>query len=236
MIARDSVNAGGIPPDTAVVLGYGDGTYQWSSEDWARFPHSVELSIVVSAADAGDVLDVERGDAAPADIPGWCDRFDRPGRRAPTVYCDRETWPAARAAAGDRRVDWWIATLDGSLVDGAALVQVLDAGAYDESVILDPTWVGGSYTMVLQPDDLAAIKSLLDAGTAAGQPDWAHTSQATLATVQQLTNQLNAVVSQLASLSGALTASQAQQLADAVAGIARLETALQAAAKPLGGA
>jgi hypothetical protein len=142
LVMRDSVNASLIPTDTPVVAGYGDGLYMWSSSDWARFPNSITLSIVVDPAHQGDVLDVETGDAAPSDVPGWCDRFNRPQRRCPTVYVNRSNWAACRAAVGNRRVDWWVSTLDGTQqVPGAVAVQYTDTGAYDESVILDPTWV-----------------------------------------------------------------------------------------------
>jgi hypothetical protein len=146
---RDSIDARGIPQDTPVVAGYGDGRYVWSpswadgSNWWDLFPNAVQLSIVVSAADQGDILDVEPGNATPAECPGWCDRFNRPGRRAPTIYTNRATWPQVQAAVGSRRVDYWISTLDGTQqVAGAVAVQYTDVGAYDESAIWDGSWVG----------------------------------------------------------------------------------------------
>ena len=149
LLLRDSINAPLIPKDTPVVAGYGDGKYIWSpswldGSNWFDlFPASLHLVIVVNAAHAGDVLDVETGDATPADVPGWCDRFNRPGRRAPTIYCDRNTWPLVQQAVGNRRVDYWIGTLDGTkVVPGAVAVQYVDTGAYDESIIQDPAWVG----------------------------------------------------------------------------------------------
>lgn len=151
MILRDSTEPFDIPLDGLdAVAGYGDGPWAWSSAGWARFPPSVvPLSIVISPADAGDVLDVERFDASPADTPGWADRFNRPGRRRPTIYCNRAMIGAVRQAMGARPFDWWAATLDGTLTgtDGAVAVQwkgaALTGGHYDESVILDPSWVGG---------------------------------------------------------------------------------------------
>lgn len=150
LIARDAIHASGIPLDTPVVIGYGDGAIsQWTSSDWARFPASTpQLSIVTDPAHAGDILDVERFDARPWQVPAWVRAFRRPGRRRPTVYASRDTWPQvvdALAAAGlpALEVDWWAATLDGTmLVAGAVAVQYIDTGPYDESVILDPTWVG----------------------------------------------------------------------------------------------
>jgi hypothetical protein len=140
---RDSTRAGLIPPSTPVVAGYADGLYAWSAADWALFPNAVKLSIAVHPEHAGDILDVERGDATPEDIPGWADRFSRPPRRAPTVYCSRSAWLECQKAAGLRRIDWWISTLDGTTsVVGAVAVQFADFGGFDESVILEPSWVG----------------------------------------------------------------------------------------------
>jgi hypothetical protein len=151
---RDSDNPHAIPLDGCVaVAGYGDGRAQWSSEGWARFPESIiKLSIVIDPAHAADVLDVERGAATPSSCPGWADRFHRPGRRRPTIYCNRSTIDLVRAAMGNRAFDWWAATLDGTMyVAGAVAVQYCGAadshdpcrtgGHYDESVILDPTWL-----------------------------------------------------------------------------------------------
>jgi hypothetical protein len=146
---RDSVVASRIPLNTDVVAGYADGFYEWSASDWARFPNAVHLTIAVHAVHAADVLDVEQGDATPAEVPGWCDRFSRPGRRAPTIYCNLSSWPACKAAAGARRVDWWIATLNGlptvGGIPGAVAEQFVQhtdpVFHYDESVIYDLTWV-----------------------------------------------------------------------------------------------
>src|SRR4051812_12158924 len=94
----DSVNAGAIPRDAALVAGYlAPSRYAWSAADWARFPHAVKVRIAIFAdVDDGHVLDVEPGDATPAEAPGWVKR-----RRAagidPTVYCNASTWPTVRA-------------------------------------------------------------------------------------------------------------------------------------------
>jgi hypothetical protein len=156
LLMRDSDNPGDIPlDDLAAVAGYADGRPQWKSEDWKRFEGRgiVPLSIVLSADHQGDILDVEGGAASPEDCPGWADRFNRPGRRAPTIYCDRSTIDAVRREMGTRQFDLWVATLDGTKhVDGAVAVQYCGAadstnqcrtsGHYDESVILDEDWLG----------------------------------------------------------------------------------------------
>lgn len=155
LVMRDSDDPFAIPIEgLAAVAGYADGRAQWSSEGWARFPRSVvPLSIVLDARHQGDILDVERGAASPADCPGWCDRFRRPARRRPTIYCNRATIESVRQAMRGRPFDWWEATLDGTLGwEGAVAVQLRGAadshdpartsGHFDESVILDPGWIG----------------------------------------------------------------------------------------------
>lgn len=158
IVMRDSTNGTTIPTDTPVVAGYIDGLYRWPQTWWDRFPNSVKLTIAVSASNQADILDVETGDAAPNDIPGWCDRFNRPNRRRPTVYCNRATWPAARAAVGNRSVDYWISTLDGTtFVPGAVAAQYNDFGGYDESFVSDPTWLLGA----INPMDLNTARAFI---------------------------------------------------------------------------
>ncbi len=147
MLMYDSVSASLIPTTAEVVAGYADGLYAWSAADWARFPNAVKLSIAVHPANQADVLDIENGDATPSDAPGWCDRFHRPGRRRPTLYCSRAAWPSVKYFVGARQVDYWISTLDGTqTVAGAVAVQYTDTGQYDLSNIQDPTWVEARMT------------------------------------------------------------------------------------------
>lgn len=132
----DSVDASSIPADAEVVAGYGDGSIsQWSSDDWARFPNAIALSIVVNPADSGDVLDVERGDASPGDCPGWIARYDRPVFKVPTIYCNRSNRAAIEAACQGLTYDLWVATLDGTTDEpGAAAVQYQNTPGYDVSL------------------------------------------------------------------------------------------------------
>lgn len=142
MIMRDSTTASHIPLDTPVVAGYVDGFYAWSTADWALFPHAIRLTIATRSSNQADILDVENGNATPSEAAGWVDRFDRPNRRRPTIYCSRSAWPQVRWALGARVVDYWISTLDGTQdVPGAVAVQYIDVGSYDESIILDTSWV-----------------------------------------------------------------------------------------------
>ena len=142
----DSVSPELIPADAAAVAGYADGRYLWSSGDWARFQQAIPLSVCCFPGSRADVLDIESGCAGPLDAPGWCDRFDRASRRAPTLYVNRGNWDAVRRAVGPRVVDYWVSTLDGTLyVPGAVAVQYWDTGAYDLSVVWDEWWLRGQW-------------------------------------------------------------------------------------------
>ena len=175
LLMRDSTNPFDIPLEgLAAVAGYGDGLYQWGSEGWARFQSPiVSLSIVVHPWDRGDILDVETGAAAPVNCLDWALRFDRPGRRLPTIYCNRNTIAAVRLAMGDRPFDWWAATLDGTVdVPDAVAVQYCGSadsndpcrttGHYDESVILDPGWIGLGGEPAMDPTLEAKLDAVLN--------------------------------------------------------------------------
>jgi len=138
----DSVTATAIPTNAAVVAGYVDGAYAWSNADWARFPESVKVRIAVFAStNDGHVLDVEDGDATPAQAPGWV-RMRRAAGLDPIVYCNASTWPSvisAFSSAGIAGPPYWIAQYDGSpaIPSGAVAKQYNDppgsGGEYDIS-------------------------------------------------------------------------------------------------------
>jgi hypothetical protein len=143
----DSVTPGNIPQDAAMVAGYGSGPYTWPASAWARFPAARRVVIVVSAGvNAGNVLDVEQGDATPAQAPGWC-VMRRAAGSVPSVYCNASTWPAVRAACAAAKVPeppYWVAAYPGAgpvIPAGAIAHQYEDAGPYDLSVVAD-FWPG----------------------------------------------------------------------------------------------
>ena len=140
---------GNIPQDAPLVAGYIDGFYAWSSAAWARFPEAVKVQIAVSAGtNAGQVLDVETGDATPAQAPAWC-HMRRAAGQIPTVYCSLDSWPTVRAAftqSGIPEPCWWIADYNGSeaIMAGAIAHQFTDnppASPYDTSSVAD-FWPG----------------------------------------------------------------------------------------------
>ena len=82
----DSVDLGQIPADAQFLAAYVDGRFANVAEARDRFPHARILSIAVNAAHDADCLDVETGDALPADAPGWYDRQRARGLERPCLY------------------------------------------------------------------------------------------------------------------------------------------------------
>jgi hypothetical protein len=159
-VGRDSTTAADIPlGGLQVVMGYGNGRYAWTGRDWARFPATVaRVRIDVNGSDPHDcgVLDVEMGDATPAEAVPWVQARKAAGAGAhgATIYCNRATRPAVIAAMDSygfsiaRDYTLWIATLDGTrtLPDMTGVVAVqhsgeaLTHGHYDQSAVYDDAW------------------------------------------------------------------------------------------------
>jgi hypothetical protein len=147
----DSTTPTAIPPTAAMVAGYVDGIFVWSPAAWARFPNAVHVRIAVLAStNDGHVLDVERGDASPAQAPPWV-RMRRADGADPSVYCNLSTWPAVQAAfnaAGVAQPHYWIAHYGAGpgIPPGAVAVQYADppngsGGQWDISAVAD-LWPG----------------------------------------------------------------------------------------------
>lgn len=147
----DSVVPGHIPTslDPVLVAGYVDGLYANVPAMRSRFPHATVVEIAVRpSTNAGVVLDVETGDATPAQAPGWVSMRRKAGVD-PTVYCNSSTWSAVRKAfrtAGVAEPHYWIAGYgnppDTSIPSGAVAHQYTDHGdLYDISSVADH-WPG----------------------------------------------------------------------------------------------
>ncbi|MFC1434362.1 hypothetical protein ACEZDB_27350 [Streptacidiphilus sp. N1-3] len=136
----DAVDPSGIPAGATLVAGYVNGRYANIPELKARFPHAVVVGIAVTAGfNGGTVLDVEAGDATPAQAPGWV-KLRRAAGVDPTVYCNTSTWPAVRAAFAAADVappHYWIAHFGVAAVipAGAIALQYKNTAQYDESVV-----------------------------------------------------------------------------------------------------
>ena len=103
-----------VPPGV-LLAGYVTGTngVPWSAEQFAAHPGAIRIDqspVNTPADETADLLDVERGAATVADVPGWVKSAwlsvaagTRPGQRMPTAYVEEsELTPAANTlvAAG----------------------------------------------------------------------------------------------------------------------------------------
>ena len=156
-IARDSTAAADIPAvGCDLILGYIDGSFAWSDEDWALFPGKtlVRICVFSDRLDA-QVLDIEEGnnDAAGA-VPWVAAKWAR--GETPTVYCYTDRGPvgyrisdvrAACVLAGVREPLFIVANYDNIPVipEGCIGKQYANptytGGHYDESVVADH-WPG----------------------------------------------------------------------------------------------
>ncbi|MHA6758370.1 peptidoglycan-binding domain-containing protein [Streptacidiphilus sp. PAMC 29251] len=136
----DAVVPSGIPAGATLVAGYVNGRYANTVAMRARFPHAVVVGIAVTAGfNGGTVLDVEQGDASPAEAPGWV-TMRRAAGVDPTVYCNTSTWPAVKAAFAAAKVappHYWVAHFGVAPVipAGAIALQYRTTSEYDESVV-----------------------------------------------------------------------------------------------------
>jgi hypothetical protein len=146
----DSITARDIPTSAQVVAGYVDGLYRWSPADWARFPNARHVLVAVSPyTNGGHVLDVETGDATPAQAPNWIKMRQAAGV-TPSVYVNRSNVGAvlgACHAAGVSGFGVWLADWTGAphLAAGTYATQYshppFSGGHYDLSQVAD-YWPG----------------------------------------------------------------------------------------------
>ena len=98
----DSVDISQIPANAQAAAGYVNGRFANSAELADRFPRAHILTIAVTADADADCLDIETGDATPADAAGWYERQRRRGITRPCLYAsafvmDTEVIPALTA-------------------------------------------------------------------------------------------------------------------------------------------
>jgi hypothetical protein len=167
----DSVNLKGIPntiANNSIIAFYLDGEYAVPSISYVEtlFPPSRfrynPIDVTASRADYARTLDVETGDAVPAQTEQWLREFAAtnpayPGGGRGVLYSDVSSLPAIRTGTGPyilgRDYYIWPATGDGSVVtpellrakypqyawpDGCVVAcQNIWARTYDSSVVFD---------------------------------------------------------------------------------------------------
>lgn len=82
----DSIVVGNIPLSAVAVAGYVNGWWPTYSTVVSKWPRAKHLSIAVTSSANADCLDVEPGDATPADAPAWVRRQKDRGVKRPAVY------------------------------------------------------------------------------------------------------------------------------------------------------
>jgi len=82
----DSVTASALPRGNFAYAGYVNGRFANIPEIKARFPNANVLSIAVFASADADCLDIEQGDATPAQAAGWVARQFARGVARPCLY------------------------------------------------------------------------------------------------------------------------------------------------------
>lgn len=161
----DGITPTEVPPGGQLYAGYVDGNWPSYPGLVARFPAVVHVPIAVSAStDAGTVLDVEQGDASPAQAVDWVLMRRRAGVD-PSVYCSLSAWPAVRAAFAARGVTephYWVADYSPSTVipEGAVALQHTNTAGYDVSAVVD-YWPGvdPAPAATSQEDDMPAFQT-----------------------------------------------------------------------------
>ena len=141
----DSVDVAEIPPHAAAVAGYVGGRWPTFERLVVEFPFARRLSIAVASSEDAECLDVERGDAAPADAPAWVERQRARGVKRPVVYSSVSVAPAVLAALREagiqrRAVRVWTAHYTGephrcTAACERAFAGVADATQYDDRAL-----------------------------------------------------------------------------------------------------
>jgi len=120
LVMFDSVDVSQIPAGAQAVAGYVSGRFVTYPHLLAAFPRAHVLSIAVSATADAQCLDIEQGDATPAQAVAWYERQRHRGVARPCLYAsafvmDTEVIPAIRAAGiGRQAVRLWSAHYNGS--------------------------------------------------------------------------------------------------------------------------
>jgi hypothetical protein len=152
----DSVSLGAIPRAPFATAGYTGGRWQTFVELLGLKPQTHAISIAVNARERAACLDVEPGDAAPSEAPGWVRADERAGYRKPCLYSDWSEWTSELAPALKRAgialasVLKWVA----SFVGRPQLLAGFDADQYDDHCLgrdLDCSLVLRSFLAAARP-------------------------------------------------------------------------------------
>jgi hypothetical protein len=150
VLMADSTRPWLIPSSIKYAMAYGDGRYEWTTEQKARFKGHIQISVDPSDLTAPlkcRACDVEPGAYSVADVPRFLHDRETVASNG-TVYCSRDliipVYEECKAA-GVRIRRWIIATLDGTkhviVPEGilwGAQFEMEPPDAYDVSVVYGP--------------------------------------------------------------------------------------------------
>lgn len=113
-VMYDSVDVSRIPADAPAVAGYVNGIFTTWPDILRKFPHARKLSIAVTSAANADCLDIEPGNATPANAVAWYRRQRQRGVKRPVMYANVSTMPLVlnvlrNAGIGREAVRVWTA-------------------------------------------------------------------------------------------------------------------------------
>lgn len=94
----DSIEVDTVPANPQAVAGYVGGNWPTFNPLKLKFPNAKHLSIAVNAQEDAECLDIENGDAVPAQAPAWVKRQMSRGIKNPVVYASVSEMPAVLAA------------------------------------------------------------------------------------------------------------------------------------------
>jgi peptidoglycan hydrolase-like protein with peptidoglycan-binding domain len=94
LVMFDAIDLNQIPGDAAIIGAYVGGRWPTARDVPSRFPRARMLTIAVNAGEDADTLDVEQGDATPADVPAWWDRQRKHGPARPVIYASASVMEA----------------------------------------------------------------------------------------------------------------------------------------------
>jgi hypothetical protein len=152
---EDSVNPAGLLPGNQVYAGYGAGTFADMTQIKSRFPGKKYLEITPFVG-PGDCLDVETGDATPADAKPFIEQWNPVNTNKPVIYANMSTMPAVKAAlVGILRSRYylWVALWDGNpaIPPGYDGKQYASVSGYDSNTFDDVMWATEPVTYPIAP-------------------------------------------------------------------------------------
>lgn len=126
IILFDSTDLSQIPANPQAVAAYVGGSWPNYSRAVALFPKALHLSVAVSATEDADCLDVENGDATPADVAAWIKRQQARGLLHPAIYASLSTMPAIRSAVATAGIE--VATVRLWVAEWTGTAHIPDGG------------------------------------------------------------------------------------------------------------